>query len=240
MVVMILLLFIHNPNVMANCAIVALFGFLFLSGASWKQSVLLLLPFLLISVMTANTMILYGQGKTIWWQWAWISISRESFYRGVHIGLRALVYALLGMWFALTTRPVALFYSLMQQLRLNPKYAYSFIVGFRLIPIMFEEFHTIRMALKVRGFDKQRGWNRFYLTMQAYAIPLLSQSIRRAHRVAVAMEAKRFAEREKRTYYYVLRLSWRDVLFGVMVVGAIWAIGWWSGHFPYVSVTDVH
>lgn len=85
-----------------------------------------------------------------------IRITEESFLRGMLIGLRAMVFAVLGLTFALTTRPVNLFYSLMQQLRLDPKYAYSFMAALRLIPIMTEEFETIRNARKARQRKGER------------------------------------------------------------------------------------
>lgn len=129
------------------------------------------------------------------------------------IGLRALVFAVLGLTFALTTRPVNLFYSLMQQLRLDSKYAYSFMAALRLIPIMTEEFETIRNARKVRGSERVKGLQGILFKMKVYTIPLLSGSIRRAHRIAVAMEAKRFSGKEIRTYYYEVGYSGNDILF---------------------------
>ena len=80
----------------------------------------------------------------------------------------------------------------MQQVKLKPKYAYSFMAALRLIPIMMEEFQTIRNAMKVRGFEREKGIRSVYFKMKAYSIPLLSGSIRRAHRIAVAMEANDF------------------------------------------------
>ena len=49
--------------------------------------------------------------------------------------------------------------------------------------------------------------------MKVYTIPLLSGSIRRAHRIAVAMEAKRFSGNESRTYYYKIGFSGNDFVF---------------------------
>ena len=142
------------------------------------------------------------------------------------IGLRALVFAVLGLTFALTTRPVNLFYSLMQQLRLDPKYAYSFMAALRLIPIMTEEFETIRNARKVRGSERVTGLQGILFKMKVYTIPLLSGSIRRAHRIAVAMEAKRFSGHVKRTYYYEIGFSGNDFVFlAYMVLLAVMSYG---------------
>lgn len=187
--------------------------FLLFTGQPLKRILLLLIPFCAIFVSTASAMIMFGKGETLWFEWGLMRITEESFWRGMLIGLRALVFAVLGLTFALTTRPVNLFYSLMQQLRLDPKYAYSFMAALRLIPIMTEEFETIRNARKVRGSEKVRGLKGILFKMKVYTIPLLSGSIRRAHRIAVAMEAKRFSGNESRTYYYEVGYSGNDILF---------------------------
>lgn len=206
-------LFIRNLELMAFFGTGLLLLFLLFTGQPLKRILLLLIPFCAIFVSTASAMILFGKGETLWFEWGLIRITEESFLRGMLIGLRAMVFAVLGLTFALTTRPVNLFYSLMQQLRLDPKYAYSFMAALRLIPIMTEEFETIRNARKVRGSERVTGLQGILFKMKVYTIPLLSGSIRRAHRIAVAMEAKRFSGNVKRTYYYEIGYSSNDILF---------------------------
>ena len=200
------IMFVRNLEIMAFIGSGLLILFLLFTGQPLKRILLLLIPFCAIFVSTASAMILFGKGETLWFEWGLIRITEESFLRGMLIGLRALV-------FALTTRPVNLFYSLMQQLRLGPKYAYSFMAALRLIPIMTEEFETIRNARKVRGSEKVKGLQGILFRMKVYTIPLLSGSIRRAHRIAVAMEAKRFSGNESRTYYYKIGFSGNDFVF---------------------------
>ncbi len=139
----------------------------------------------------------------------------------------------------MTTRPVHLFYSLMQQLKVPPKYAYSFMAALRLIPILFEEFQTLRLALKVRGVRYDRGVRGFYQRVKRYAIPLLAQSIRRAQRIAVAMEAKRFSLVKRRTYYYVIGFSRNDALYAVYLAVSLLLAYIAGRQFPYFDVTDV-
>lgn len=232
-------LFIHNVNYLLNFTIASLFLFWCFTGHPLKRVMLLSIPFFLIFVSTSSTMILFGQGETTWFKWGLIHISEESFYRGLHIGFRALIFAALGLTFSLTTRPVYLFYSLMQQLKLKPKYAYSFMAGMRLIPIMLEEFQTIRNAMRVRGVEKQRGIFSLYQRIKSYSIPLLSQSIRRAHRIAVAMESKRFSDVQRRTYYYEIGFSKNDIIFlcyfSVMLTVAYYL----AIEFPILTVSNI-
>jgi energy-coupling factor transport system permease protein len=229
-------LFVHNPNVLMNFSLGFLLLFFLYTGYPLKYLLLFFVPFFVIFVSTASSMTMFGEGTTTWFQWGLVHVTKESFLRGMHLGFRALSFALLGLLFSLTTRPVYLFYSLMQQLKLNPKYAYSFLAGIRLLPIMLEEFQTVRNALKVRGADAERGLN---TKLKRYAIPLLSQSIRRAQRIAVAMEAKRFSNQTNRTFYYQIGFSKYDVIFLLIIIG-ITALACYTGIvLPYIPVTDV-
>ncbi|MBD8067758.1 energy-coupling factor transporter transmembrane component T family protein [Bacillus sp. PS06] len=243
LIVMILLfvavLLIHNINFIINFTIVTFILFIAFTGHPVKRIMLLSLPFLLVFISTASTMILFGKGEITWFKWGLIHITEESFFRGMHIGFRAIIFAALGLTFALTTRPVFLFYSLMQQLKLPPKYAYSFMAGMRLIPIMMEEFQTIRQAMKVRGVESRKGIKAFFQKFITYSIPLLSQSIRRAHRIAVAMEAKRFSQVKKRTYYYAIAFSRIDILFLSYFVIMLFVGYYIAIIYPYFSITDI-
>ncbi|MCP3740115.1 energy-coupling factor transporter transmembrane component T family protein [Rossellomorea sp. BNER] len=235
----IFVLFVHQLNWLVNLTLGAFVLFWFFSGHSKKHVALLLIPFLVVFLSTASSMILFGKGETTWFKWGLIHITEESFYRGIHLGFRAFIFATLGLTFALTTRPVQLFYSLMQQVRLKPKYAYSFMAGLRLIPIMIEEFFTIKNAMKVRGVEQQSGIRGLFFKLKSYSIPLLSQSIRRAHRIAVAMEAKRFSIVKERTYFYQVGFSKYDSYFAVYVILLILLAYYVSTVLPIFPIGDV-
>ncbi|CAM3953127.1 energy-coupling factor transporter transmembrane component T [Geobacillus sp. FSL K6-0789] len=228
-------LFIHNPNVLINLSLALFVLFCFGTGYPAKLLVWLFLPFFLIFVSTASSMMMFGEGTTTWFRWGLIHVTAESFWRGMHLGFRALSLGLLGLIFSLTTRPVQLFYSLMQQLKLKPKYAYSFLAAVRLLPIMIEEFQTVRYALRVRGVPNRGGLGK----VKRYAIPLLAQSIRRAQRIAVAMEAKQFSNSGQRTFYYEIKFGKCDIWFVVLTVALLVAAYYAGVHYPYISVHDV-
>lgn len=195
------------------------------SGYSWYKVLLFLIPFVFVFISTASTMILFGKGEHMWWTWGLIRISEESFYRGLLLGLKTCSFGALGMVFALTSRPILFFYALMQQFRLPPKYAYSFIASMRLLPVVVDEFHTRSNALRIRGTRYTKGSKGLYERLSLYAIPLLAQSIRRAQRVAVAMEAKRFqmSSSRSRTYYYKMSYSKYDVIFVFLTLSLLGA-----------------
>lgn len=214
--------------------------YVFYTGHRWVTIGLLFAPFILIFVTTSVAMVLFGDGETTWFRFGIIHITEESFYRGLHLGLRSIVFGLFGLIFALTTRPVLLFYSLMQQFKLHPKYAYSFMAAIRMLPIIAEEFQVLRQALKIRGINYEKGIKGVYQRIRLYAIPLLAQSIRRAHRIAVAMEAKQFSQSEQgRTYYYPLTYSFYDLLFFVIVSGLLVCSLYLAISFPIFPVVNV-
>jgi energy-coupling factor transport system permease protein len=54
-----------------------------------------------------------------------------------------------------------------------------------------------------------------------YAIPLLAISVRRAERVALAMDSRGFGARPDRTYYRVTTITRADLLFGAAAAAAL-------------------
>lgn len=236
----IVVVFTYNLNTMLFLTLGALLPLALLSGHPAKRLLLYTLPFLLLFVSSSLGMMMFGTGDTLWYHLGVIRITEESFYRGIHLGLRGVQVASVGLLFGLTTRPVALFYAMMQQWKVAPKYAYSFLAALRMLPVILEEFQTLRYAIKVRGKRKQRNpFTSWYTTMRMIAIPLLAQSIRRAHRTAVAMEAKRFSMSRQRTYYYVSSYSRLDVYYILYWVVLIVAAHWLAVTWPLLNSVDI-
>lgn len=216
---------------------VLLFAF---GGFPVRKTLLLVLPFGFLFVSSSMTMILFGKGDTLWWQWGLLRISEESFYRGLHLGFRSIAFAAEGLLFVSTTPSVKLFYALMQNFRLAPRFAYSFMASIRLLPMVWEEFMIRRQALQVRGIAvRGKGLRGMAEHVRLYAVPLLSQSIRRAHRVAVAMEAKQFDGGGKRTYYYPSNVSWTDAAAVLLLALAPCAAYAAAAVFPWFGIADV-
>ncbi|MBS4196240.1 energy-coupling factor transporter transmembrane component T family protein [Lederbergia citri] len=193
---------------------ILLYGF---SGYSWRRLLLFSLPIILSFFSSALTMMLFGKGETVWWSWGLIKISEESFNYGLLLGYKTACFGFLGLAFVLTSRPILFFYALMQQFRLPSKYAYSFIASIRMLPVIVDELQTRSNALKVRGVQFSKGIRGYFERLRMYTVPLFAQSIRRAQRVAVAMEAKRYQMGAKRTYFYPTNYSKMDIVFVVIM-----------------------
>jgi energy-coupling factor transport system permease protein len=231
---------VHNINIMANFAVLSILLLFACSGHPLRRLLLYTSPFLLIFVSSSTGMMMFGDGTTTWFRYGLIHITEESFFRGLHLGFRSLSVAAAGLMFGLTTKPAGLFYALMQQWKLPPKYAYSFLAAFRLVPAIAEEFQTRRHALQVRGGRRRRSLLGVYDTLKLYSIPLLAQSIRRAHRIAVAMEAKRFAGNGRRTYYYRASYSMYDLVYIACIAALLLTSVYIGTEWPYApGATDV-
>lgn len=234
-----LTLFTHSLDFIVYQAITVFLVLFLMSGHPPWKIMLLILPLLLVFVSSSITMILFGKGDTLWWKWGIIRISEESFYRGIHIGFKSVTFAAEGLLYVLTTSSVALFYALMQKVRLAPKYAYSFMASVRLLPMVWEEFQIRRNALEIRGVRHARGMRGWIEQAKLYAVPLLSQSIRRAHRVAVAMESKAFHNSRRRTYYYKSVFTLYDLGVLLLLALALAAAYSLSQLYPLFGIADV-
>ncbi|HIW32012.1 MAG TPA: energy-coupling factor transporter transmembrane protein EcfT [Candidatus Paenibacillus intestinavium] len=186
-----------------------------MSGFPIRKLVLLHIPIIISAISSAITLLLFGRGQEVLWQWGIMKISEESIASATLIGSKSVLIGIVSLILLLTTSPTLLLYSLMQQLRLPAKYVYAFMAGIRLIPIIIEEFHIRTQALNVRRMQLGKGFRSLFVRMKLYFIPLLAQSIRRAHRIGISMEAKQF--QAKRTYYYVTKYSVNDVILLIYV-----------------------
>ncbi|GIP55080.1 MULTISPECIES: energy-coupling factor transporter transmembrane component T family protein [Paenibacillus] len=232
-------LFTHRLDFMFYQAVMFTLLLFWQSGYAFWKVLLIVLSFGLVFISSSSTMILFGKGDEMWWEWGLIRITEESFYRGIHIGFKSVTFASEGLLFVLTTSSVDLFYALMQKVKLPPKYAYSFMASIRLLPMVWEEFLIRRNALRIRGARSLKGPRGWFAGIKMYAVPLLSQSIRRAHRVAVAMEAKAFNGNGRRSYYYPSLFTRYDPLAAAVFAAAVVLALMLSDVFPLFHIADV-
>ncbi|WP_313238151.1 energy-coupling factor transporter transmembrane component T family protein [Sporosarcina ureae] len=218
-----LIITLVNQSVPFAISQAVLYGIVFyvFSGYSLKKLSILSIPLVISFLSTGLTMLLFGKGEAVLWQWGLFKISEESIQHALLLGSKSLSFGFVGFTFILTIQPVLFFYAMMQQFRLPSKYAYSFIAAFRLIPAVTEELQIRRNALKVRNIQFSKGIKGLYKRLQSYTVPLFAQSIRRAQRIAVAMEAKQYQMGAARTYYYPTRYNGIDLFFLLVMIGSL-------------------
>lgn len=213
----VLVVFINNPNVLFFLTVFVLLTLLILSGVKYKYLFGFIIVVLIFGFFSSMYMILYGEGTTTVFRYGLIHITEESFIRGIHVMMRGLTLSFFGALIIFTTKITDIFYSLMIQARLKPKFAYSFMAAIRMVPIIAGEYMMLRRVRKVRKPLIQKrhisGIKGFITTV----ITLLSQSIRRAYRLGIAMESKQFDD-GPRTYYHETSFSRFDIVFTAYTV----------------------
>jgi energy-coupling factor transport system permease protein len=149
-----------------------------------------------------------------------VHVTSGSAEAGLGIGLRALGVALPGVVVLTCTDPVDLADSLVQQLRLPAKFAYGTLAALRLMPLLSQEWDYLGMARRARGLDAGRSPLRAGRLMASRVFALLVVAIRRATRLATAMDARGFDAGLQRSYARRQLVTRADL---VLVAGSVLA-----------------
>jgi energy-coupling factor transport system permease protein len=113
---------------------------------------------------------------------------------GVAIGLRLIGIALAGIVAVASIDPTDLADALVEHLHAPRRFTVGALAAFRLMPLFADEWQTIAMARRARGLEGRRVIGFFGMTRT-----LLVSAIRRATRLAVAMDGRGFADPGCRT-----------------------------------------
>lgn len=145
-----------------------------------------------------------------------------DFSAGLALGLRLLGIALSGVIAIATTDPTDLADSLQQQARLSPRLAVGVMAAIRLLPILAVEWQLLGMARRARGVNA--GWSPVVAARLAFGklLGLLVGAVRRATRLALAMEARGFGTAPCRTIARPHRMKAADwgLLVAAVALGA--------------------
>jgi len=119
--------------------------------------------------------------------------------RGASLGLRLMAVALSGVLAIATTDPTDLADSLQQQARLSPRLAIGVLAAVRMLPILAVEWQILGMARRARGVSPGGSPVRAARLTFGMMLALLVGSVRRATRLAMAMDARGFGAAACRT-----------------------------------------
>jgi energy-coupling factor transport system permease protein len=144
-----------------------------------------------------------------------VHLSEASLLYGLTMITRLLAIFATSSLFVLTTNPVDFVVALIHQARLPVRVGYAVFAAYRFMPLVQEELDNIRAAHQVRGATTGRGFLARVRQTIGYAIPLLAISVRRAERVALAMDSRGFGARSDRTYFRQTTLSRADLHFAL-------------------------
>ena len=146
------------------------------------------LPFVAfaLSLLMVNAVTRPGQAVA---QVGPVAISAEGLSIGAGLAIRTLFIGVASVTFVLTTDGARLMTSLHQHLRLDGRFAYAVLAGYRLLEQLPETWATIRAAQAVRD-PRRRGVSRSPRALRQAAFTLLVTSLRRAERMSIALETR--------------------------------------------------
>ena len=111
---------------------------------------------------------------------------------GVGLGLRVVGLALPGVLLVASTDPVRLADALTLHWRVPTRFAYGALAALRLAPLLVGEFEQIRLARRTRGVSAGRNPLAAVRLAGGIGFALLVGAVRRASRLATAMDARGF------------------------------------------------
>ncbi len=180
---------------------------------------------LLVTLLVATTV--------MWWLFApQGGLIREGFQpaalaRATGLGLRLALMVGSGIVFLATTR-VEDFAHGLRALGLPYRVAFALTLAFRLVPTFVASGRAFAEAQRARGLDLDHGG--LVTRMRRYTplvVPMFLTSIRRADRLAAALETRGFGSGEKRTDLAEHRFGARDGL-AALALAALVAASFWG------------
>jgi energy-coupling factor transport system permease protein len=163
-----------------------------------------------------------------------LEIGAQTLANGLGLALRLVAIFLAGILATATSDPTEVADALVQQAHVSPRFAIGVLAALRLVPLLAREWRTIGLARRARGVEAGRSPVAAGRLFGGRLMALLVAAIRRASRMAVAMEARGFGARECRTIARPQRMTAGDLawiggavaLSGVAIATSV-AIGTW-------------
>jgi energy-coupling factor transport system permease protein len=197
-----------------------LFGGLVLGGVAGAVAILwrLRLFFFVIFAVTASTWPFFYAEP--------LRFSPAGLAYGISMGLKLGTFFVCGIVFLATTRVEELARAL-RALRVPYHFGFTLTLAVRLVPVFFNAALTVHEAQRCRGLDFGRG--SLVGRMRQYAgliVPVFLGALRRADRMAMALEVRGFNSDRLRTVYPAPAFALRDGLAlavaGVVAVTYLW------------------
>ena len=173
---------------------------------------------LLIAAKGAPNLAKFWKMLLIFWIFTftiWIIIPRLRGWQGGYenaalLATRIDTFVLSGLLFVTITRIEEFTYAL-TRIGIPYKAAFALSLGFRLVPLFYQNLETIVSAQKSRGVDLESGGMLSKAGKYGPIIAvLISYSLRNADLMAMSLEAKGFGYSSKRTSFLQPQFTWRD------------------------------
>lgn len=198
--------------------------------AFWRRSAAIWIAAPLAGV----TIALYGQPSgTSYFRFALADITTGSLALALATTLRILAIGLPAVILFTGIDASALADGLAQLLHLPARFVLGALAAFRLVALIAEDWRSLGRARRARGVQSA-SLRRF--TGQAFGLLVLS--LRRATKLATAMEARAFGAPGTRTWARVSLFGWREwmlVATSALVVAIAVGVSAATGHWSFVG-----
>lgn len=199
-VVLMAVLFVSADPLTAALVLIGLAVCVPLTGVPPRDLLARTWPLLLAALSVGVLNVVFGSSGT----------SAAGWSAGIGLGLRLLAIALSGVLALVTTDPTDLADALQQQARLSPRVAVGALAAVRLLPILAAELQILRLARRARGVEAGRSPIAAVRLAMGMLLALLVSAVRRATRLATAMESRGFGAEACRTIARPMRMHATD------------------------------
>lgn len=164
------------------------------------------------TVVVVNTVFAAEKTGTMLFSLGPLQIASDALIDGTALGLRVCVAATAGVLGFATTDPTDLADALTQQLRTSPRFTIGSLAALRMLPLLGAEWQQITTARRARGMEGGRNPIRRARLFASTMFTLLVGALRRAGRLATAMDARGFDSAVPRTHARTQRMGRADWL----------------------------
>ena len=151
-----------------------------------------------------------------------LRVTAPALEAGIAIALRLAVIALISVLVFAPSDPTRLADSLVQQWHVPYRFAYGTLAALRVVPLVAADWGAIRAVRRLRGIEPRSPRQRVG-AFGGQLLVLLVASVRRAERMALAMDARGFDSGGPRSRYRPVRAGRLDaaVLSGGLVLAGL-------------------
>ena len=188
-------------------------------GLSYGRFFKRALPILIVAPLAGIPMALYGQaGGETYVEWGLVHVTELSLSLAWAVILRVLAIALPVVLLSADVDPTDLGDGLAQVLHLPERFVIGTVAALRMLTLLQDDLDAMRRSRRARGIADQ-GRIRYWFSL---SFGLLVMSLRRAGKLATAMEARGFGGPRKRTWARESKLRSRDwaVMAGCVGIAA--------------------
>lgn len=171
-------------------------------------------------IMLINALFSGNTDGTVLLDWGPFTLSTAGLLEASAIGVRVFALSLPAVLLLSTTDPVLFSDGVQQQLKVPARYAMASVIGLRLLPLLANDWNQMSAARRARGLSSTNPWQAVR-SGTSRMVGLLVISLRRALRMALALQARGFEPYAARTdaRESILRTSdWIAMTVAVVVV----------------------